>query len=216
ARRQGDVLLYYPIYDLWAEYLPVAEPLKVNSQSPQAQRLVGSFMRLGQLLQRSQIPFTLIDHEYLASAEVDESGRVEIGGQAYRAILLPAGTELPQEAADVVANFTQHGGTVLTDGPAGETLDRTALLGSLQAAIRLDPPLEQITMGRFTREGRAILLTVNVGKTPYEGRLATGMPGSWMVLNPADSSQTLVESDSDGQLPLALAARETAILVHVR
>ena len=44
-----QVLLYYPIYDLWAEYLPVAEPLQLRSQSQRAQQIVNSFTRLGRI-----------------------------------------------------------------------------------------------------------------------------------------------------------------------
>ena len=38
----ADVLLYYPVYDLWGEYLPVAEPLTLSSQPPRAQQVVQS------------------------------------------------------------------------------------------------------------------------------------------------------------------------------
>ena len=73
ARRVAEVLLYYPIHDLWSEYLPVAEPLKLESQSARAQQLVRSFLKLGQHLQRNQIPFTIVDHEQLATCH--RSGR---------------------------------------------------------------------------------------------------------------------------------------------
>ena len=66
ATQQPLVLLYYPVYDLWSEYIPVAQPLSLDSQSERAKKIVGSFMRLGQTLQRNQIPFALIDHEFLA------------------------------------------------------------------------------------------------------------------------------------------------------
>ena len=36
ARRDAQTLLYYPIHDLWAEYLPVAGPLREAPQSPRA------------------------------------------------------------------------------------------------------------------------------------------------------------------------------------
>lgn len=214
ARREAGVLLYYPIYDLWAEYLPVAEPLNLASQSARARKLVGSFMRLGQNLQRSQIPFTLTDHEYLASAHTDDAGGLTIAGAAYRAILLPDGAELPPAAARAVDKFKARGGLVVADGADGKTLDRAALVELLRPAVRLAAPSDQITLGRFSRDGRAILLAANVSSKPYQGRLITGLAGSWLVLNPADGSHEPVEADRDGSLPLALAAHETTILVH--
>jgi hypothetical protein len=214
ARREAGVLLYYPIYDLWAEYLPVAEPLNLVSQSARARKLVGSFMRLGQELQRSQIPFTLTDHEYLASARTDDAGGLKIAGAAHRAILLPDGAELPLAAARAVDKFKARGGLVVADGADGKTLDRAALVELLRPAVRLAAPSDQIALGRFSRDGRAILLAANVGSKPYQGRLITGLAGSWLVLNPADGSHEPVEADRDGSLPLALAAHETTIWVH--
>ena len=38
AAMAPQVLLYYPIYDLWAEYLPVAERLQLQSQSQRRNR----------------------------------------------------------------------------------------------------------------------------------------------------------------------------------
>ena len=84
-----DVLLYYPMYDLWSEYRPTAEPLAIHSQPWRFQSIVASFMQLGQALQRSQIPFTLIDHQFLAGATIETDGAIVVGGQSYRAIVLP-------------------------------------------------------------------------------------------------------------------------------
>ena len=101
ARPDPEVLLYYPIRDLWAEYLPVAEPLKLPSQTPRARQLVNSFLRLGQMLQRSQIPFTLTDHEHLAAAEAQADGLLKITKNRYRSLVLPTDVQLPAEAAEV-------------------------------------------------------------------------------------------------------------------
>ena len=110
ARPVSDVLVYYPIYDLWSEYIPVAEPLTLASQTPRAQQLVGSLMRLGQWLQRHQIPFTLIDHECLQDAEVMADGQLSLGGAQYSTLILPEGTELPAAARSVVERFVAAGG----------------------------------------------------------------------------------------------------------
>jgi hypothetical protein len=109
ARPDPEVLLYYPIYDLWAEYRPVAEPLRLPSQSPRAQRIVKSFMQLGQWLQQNQVPFTLIDHEHLAGAKVGPDGKLAIHDQRYTALILPEETELPPPAAEVAEQFGRCG-----------------------------------------------------------------------------------------------------------
>ena len=116
AAMAPQVLLYYPIYDLWAEYLPVAERLQLQSQSQRAQQIVNSFTRLGQLLQQSQIAFMLTDHENLAAAVVRGDGKLAINGHAFDAIVLPDGVELPADAANVVERFRRARGRFWT-GP---------------------------------------------------------------------------------------------------
>ena len=214
ATPDPQVLLYYPIYDLWAEYLPVAEVLQLTSQTPRAQQLVQSFLRLGQMLQRSQIPLTVIDHEFLAKAEVQADGTLTIGQQRYRALLLPQGTELPEQAAAVVEQFARQGGRVLRDGSDAATAKIETLQESLHSDTSISPASPFIALGRFVREGRPVQLLVNVGKQPYSGTLRVSDKGSWVVLDPATGSTTVVSTDDGGNLPLNLAGRASQILVR--
>lgn len=125
ARQAPEVLLYYPIFDLWAEYRPVTGQLKVDSQSQLAQRIVGSFMQLGGLLQRSQVPFALIDHEMLTGADLADDGRMTLGEHRFNAILLPDGVKLPEPAATVVQRFRQRGGRVISHQRDAAPLEST-------------------------------------------------------------------------------------------
>jgi hypothetical protein len=210
AQPQPEVLLYYPIYDLWAEYLPVAEPLRLESQSPRAQRLVSSFMRLGQTLQRHQVPCCLIDHEFLASAQVTDDGRIRIQGRPYRTILLPEGSELPPPAAAVVEAFRARGGQVLVDRP--ET--RGSLLEQVPRPYRVSPASDRLTLGRFVRDGREILLLVNVGREAYRGQLSGETRGRWTALDPATGEIRGCDLDEAGRLPVSLAARQSILLLR--
>ncbi|HOM17456.1 MAG TPA: hypothetical protein PLQ00_09015, partial [Thermoguttaceae bacterium] len=74
-----EVALYYPIYDLWAEYRPTAGPLRNWPGTPKIRQITDSFYRLGRSLQGRQIPFVLIDHEYLQKATVGQTGVLQIG-----------------------------------------------------------------------------------------------------------------------------------------
>jgi len=209
ARLESKVLLYYPIYDLWAEYLPVAGPLRMESQSPRAQRIVASFMQTGQALQRSQIPFLLIDHENLAAAAVSPDGTLTVGEHAIAAILLPEGVELEPKSAAVVERFRQGGGRVLAcPRDAG-----ASLIEQLQPEFRISPPSPAIALGRFAREGRVILLAVNVGTVAYEGDLLVGNSDAWHRLDPATGTVRAAEAGGPGRLRLRLAARQAIILV---
>ena len=213
ATPQPEVLLYYPIYDLWAEYVPVAEPLKLESQSPAAQQLVASTLRLGRILQRSQIPFTLIDHEHLARAEVHADGALLIGGRRYKSFVSPAGVDFPKPAAAVVERFHQEGGCVLRDGGEDAASSSEDLIETLQPAVRIQPASARIVLGRFTRDGREILIVVNVGSQSYEGNLSLPFASDWLKLDPATGAVEQAEIDEKNGLELALGARQTQLLV---
>ncbi|MFV1963978.1 MAG: hypothetical protein ACC628_01040 [Pirellulaceae bacterium] len=208
-----DVLLYYPIYDLWAEYVPVAESLKLDSQSPAARQLVASTLRLGQMLQRSQVPFTLIDHENLERADVQADGLLSIGGRRYESLVLPAGADLPQPAAAIVERFSQAGGRVLRDGVGDATNSTEALTAALRPETQIQPASPRIALGRFTRDGRDIVLVVNVGSQAYEGRLSVSAPGEWLSLDPATGAIDRADVHERGDTPLALGGRQSRILV---
>jgi hypothetical protein len=211
-----DVLLYYPIHDLWSEYLPVAQPLKPDSQSPRAQQLVRSFKRLGQHLQRNQVPFVLIDHEHLARAGARSDGTLALGDRRFRALVIPAGTELPEGAAAVVHSFRRDGGCVVLDRDGGTG----KLLEAVTSPPRLSPGALRVALGRFTRDGRGILALVNVGNRAYEGHLnvaeQTGSgTGDWLALDPATGDISRSASDAEGRLSLSLAGRQTILFVSV-
>lgn len=213
ARLTSSVLLYYPVYDLWPEYLPVAEPLRLNSQSPRAQKICNSFMRLGQSLQRSQIPFFLIDHESLAAATVQPDGKLTIKDHLLDSLILPEAVELPSAAAAVVDKLRKQGGRVLT-GPWEPTrLSSQTLIEQLKPEYEISPASPSIALGRFERDGHSILLVVNVGRKAYEGTLATRTPGAWQVLDPTDGTVRPAEVQAQGRIRLALGERQALLLV---
>jgi hypothetical protein len=213
ARPTPEVLLYYPIYDLWAEYRPVAEPLSLDSQSPRAQAIVRSFMRLGQSLQRRQTPFVLADHEQLAAAKPSADGRLEIGAGRFAALLLPVEVELPPTAAERVEQFRAAGGRVLRFAEIEAKLAGRGLDELLPAPHPLSPPGEKIVLGRFAREGRTVLLAVNVGREPYAGTIAVGGQRTWLALDPARGTVVPVQPDAGGAVPLQLAACQAVLLI---
>lgn len=213
AKLDPDLLLYYPVRDLWAEYRPVAEPLSLQSQPPRAQRIVGSFMRLGQTLQRTQIPFALIDHEQLAAATVAADGTLVRGGHRFRALVLPEDVELPAPAAKVVDRFRRKGGRVLRDGEAGVHLSPAALVSAAKPPYRLTPASELIALGRFTRAGRRVLLVVNTSSKVYEGRLTVGGSEPWTWMDPATGALGAAPVGGGGQLHLALGPRQALVYV---
>ena len=214
ARYDRKVLLYYPICDLWEEYLPVAEPLRLDSQSSRAQHIVQSFMRLGQTLQRSQIPFALVDHETLASATADAGGELAIADHRFGALVVPEQAKLPPEAADVVDRFRQSGGRVLVDGPPETALTAERLTAAIRPAFRVSPRSDRIALGQFTRDGRAILLVVNVGREGYQGQITSHAVKAWQRMDPASGAVRPLSPDEAGNVPVKLAPRQAVLLVQ--
>ena len=88
----------------------------------------------------------------------------------------------------------------------------TTLVNALQPVVQLRPPCEQIALGRFERDGRSILLLVNVGRADYQGTLQTGWKGSCLILEPASSSIRAARW-CNGTLPVSLRARQTLLFV---
>jgi len=211
ARPNPNVLLYYPIYDLWAEYLPVADPLKIESQSPRARQMVGSFQQLGQRLLTAQVSFALTDHELLSAAETRD-GAIWIKHQRFDATILPAGVELPESAAAVVNRFRAAGGCVLRDGDPASPVDVNRL-AKLRPAGHLQPPCDHVVVGRFIRDGREILLLVNVGDKAYEGRVAIKAgAGRWWRADPATGVTGACDPSDAGEIAISLPVHATTLL----
>jgi hypothetical protein len=214
AQRVPATLLYYPMYDLWSEYRPVAEPLAIQSQSARFQTIAASFTQLGQALQRNQIPFVLIDHQQLAGAKVEADGAIVVGGQSYRSIVIPEGVELPQDVSNQLALVQQRSAQSVWQGDvARRLLDVAAPAALLQPTYRIEPVSPHITLGHFTREGHSIILLVNVGRQDYDGRLSVAAGRAWHALDPASGSVRQLQVDAEGRVPIQLAPRETSLLL---
>ncbi|MDD3469289.1 MAG: hypothetical protein PHE53_04835 [Thermoguttaceae bacterium] len=233
-----ETLLYYPIEDVSEEYRPVAAKPSYENQSPRMQRLVTSYMRLGERLTRSQTPFCVVDRAALeANMGVTTDGRLQVGQNgriAARSLVIPSDVRLPDSIQTIVDAFEKAGGTVLRDGSdqAKVVLDQSkedgvtiAQLASTTSPERLTPPSHDIVHGRFLRDDRTVYIWVNISETPYTGtftyRLVSDVGSStpnasvvkaWSVLNPDDGSIEFIEP-TDGQLPLQLGAHQTRLFV---
>ena len=207
AQPSPRVLLYYPIWDVWSEYKPVAGTLTVESQSQRLRDIVNSFMDLGQRMTRGQISFVMADHEMLATSRV-QGDTIHIGSGSFKALVLPAGVELPPLADQKVKQFEAGGGRVL----------RATRSANMDLAFAYDggvisPALERIVVGRFARAGRAVILVVNVGGAGYDGVMMARDAAKWIVGDPATGTIGPVEADRQGRIVLSLPPRATRILV---
>jgi hypothetical protein len=168
------VLLYYPIEILQAEYIPTAEPFSLQQQSTAARKTVESFERLGGHLTQTQIPFTLIDGEFLAQAAV-KGKELEITGSRFHTLILPDGT-LPKSVTEKIDSLRKSGVRVLVDGQDSITIPNVPVL---------EPANARIAFGHFRRDGYDIFIMMNADKeNVYAGSLKN-VPGTeGFILDP--------------------------------
>jgi len=211
ARPAPGVLLYYPIVDLWAEYLPVAEKLTLETQSEKTRQIAGSFLKLGQQMLRKQISFAVVDHELLARAEIRDDA-MWINGRRFDALVLPAQVELPDSVATIVNRFKVAGGKVLSDKHSGRGMDYNSLRRVYKNG-RLAGSNDRVVVGRFKRDGRDILIVVNVATEPYAGNISVKHNVRWLVAYPDNGKIEPIETVSSGRIALSLPPRGVVLLI---
>jgi len=204
------VLLYYPIYDLWSEYLPIPGKLTVESQSHRAQMLVSSFMELGQKMVRRQVNFALADHELLSRADVRGS-QLDVRGNRFGALVLPAGAILPKKAMEKIEQFRSNGGIVIQPAKLRASIDFEKLSG-LYTAGSLTTENDRIILGRFKRDGREILMLVNVSSEPYNGEIACRKSPAWLAADPGTGHIEKAAIDT-GKVKISLKPRSAIFLI---
>ena len=210
AQPSPRVLLYYPIWDIWSEYKPVAAKLTVDSQSQRLREIVDSFMGLGQHMTRGQISFAIADHETLATGRV-QGDTIHIGNRSFKALVLPADVELPPPVEQQVKRFEAGGGRVLDATPSANV--DLASVAAIYDSGFVSPMAERVVVGRFTRAGREMVLVVNVGGAGYDGAMTARDAPRWIVGDPASGTIGPVEADRQGRIVLLLPPRAARIFI---
>ena len=203
ARPAPRVLLYYPIVDVWAEYKPIAEKLTAESQSPRLRRIAASFMELGQRMTRGQVSFVLADQEVLASARLEGDGLC-IGEQRFSTVVLPTEVALPADAAGVLERFAAGGGRVVREA---------AQVAGAYENGRLDEAAERLVMGRFVREGRELIVVVNVGNAPCARAMSAKNAAKWVVADPGTGTIEAAEAGGRNRIAVSLPAGATRVYI---
>jgi len=199
ARPEPRVLLYYPIYDVWGEFLPTAEKLTPDSQSQRMKTIVNSFMSLGQRMTRRQIPFALADHEIIAAATIS-NGQLAVNGRPFDTLVLPADVQLPPPAARRLNQFKAAGGKIVR---APENIDSNNFSSIVSGAA------DRVVVGRFTRSRRQILLIVNVAAEPAEILLNATSPAKWLKAARIEPAKT----KGPGKITLSLTQCQAMLLI---
>ena len=184
AEPYRPVLLYYPIETLQEEYIPTAEPFDLRTQSATARRAVQSFERLGGHLMQTQVPFTLIDGDFLAKAEFKD-GELELAGNRFHTLILPE-VELPKSVAEKVVSLRKSGFRILVDRKDPITIPNIP---------KLEPANTKIVCGQFKRDGYDIFLLTNADNdNAYEGYPSNVAGTEGFILDPQSGNMMPLDS----------------------
>jgi hypothetical protein len=74
-------------------------------------------------------------------------------------------------------------------------------------------PYDQIIAGRFSRQGRDILVLVNVAAVSYSGKISGKNSASWLVAHPDSGQIERTMTDESGWITVTLPSRGVILLI---
>ncbi|HPC15049.1 MAG TPA: glycosyl hydrolase [Candidatus Hydrogenedentes bacterium] len=113
GRQVADVALVYPVESLWPRFTPSRE--WVRDASAAAHQIADAYRLACNQLYETRRDFTILDGQALAEARV-RGGRLELGGMAWRIIVLPGVDTLPLDAWRNLERFWREGGVIVAIG----------------------------------------------------------------------------------------------------
>jgi hypothetical protein len=206
ATPDPNVLYYYPVFDMMSEYIPDAVPPAYDIQSDRAKKINGSFLLNGQKMVGNQIPFCMIDHENLEKAEL-KNGDFIINNHHFNKIVFPIEVKLPDAIQKKITEFKINVGLVMN-----WEQDSTNLK-AFKPIYQISPSSDSILLGSFTREGKRIMLLVNVSRKDYQGTISTGKTRQWLVLDPLSGNVNHLLADKNA-IKISLAQRQALLFVE--
>lgn len=189
----GDVLVYYPQHDLWMHGDGLAQTYTVHDQEKWLWQ--SDYYAIAMKLWERGYPFEALSDRKLA----DVTNTLEVGGNRYRAIVVPRVKFIPERSLAHLARLAKNGATILfhdaipSEVPGfHEWEKRTAALRETRAAIsdkvKVGADIDALlaasgivreSLGdsglRFIRRTHADGLhyfIVNPGEKPFDGELA--------------------------------------------
>ncbi|MES2922516.1 MAG: glycosyl hydrolase [Verrucomicrobiota bacterium] len=212
--QQGDfsseVLLYYPIHDLWyndSQKLPL---FTIHNQDKWLWPT--PLYKTSMELWNGGIPFDYASDAMLARATVS-NGKVVLGGHAYSALIVPGVKQLPNATLEQLIQIILKGGTVifqdgvpqdvpgffnaekrrvLSKALAGEAKGKlTEVSGSILPTLATRGVIKEtmtslgLRFVRRTHDSGYHYFIVNRGEKPFDGVLPLGVPfQSALILDP--------------------------------
>jgi hypothetical protein len=206
-------LLYYPIYDLQREFIPVAEKISWRTQNQLVATLETSFRQLGTNLLKSQIPFVLADYLYLEKAVVTGNKTIRLGDAEFTSLVFPKGVTLPEKVSKLVEQAKLAGVNVVFTEEYKETPSPEELQKLTRNQPVLSPEGTKIIYGEFLRDGQRILMIVNTGDEAYSGAINFPEGHNYVKLDPQTGIISESKKAGNHSASVSLAGLQTKLFV---
>jgi hypothetical protein len=220
GRPDNDVLLYFPVHDVWQDEKGLLMPFTVHDQEKWL--WTTSYYATATALDKAGYTYDGVSDHLLTQARVVD-GQIDMGGNRYRALVLPKCRLMSVETWNTVADLARAGGTVViqeappSDVPGlPEVEHRRAALRKAVAALKLtatgDGPT-QVGLGRMflTSDLHRTLESCGIAREPMvEGHLRfvrrrSDKGHSYFIVNHGNKAV-------DGWIPLGVAADAAVVL----
>lgn len=235
GRPDNDVLLYWPIHDLWHDPKGLLKPMTVHRVDWFNKQAFGW---TAEMLWKHGCAFDYVSDKLLQGAKA-EKGTIRLGDGRYRAVVVPECVHMPLETMKKLESLSREGAAVIFEGsvprdvPGSHDLEkRRAEMQVLAAKFtstpdgQLDAALEKSGVRReqalaghegleFTRraiDGGHVYFIANRGANPLDQpvRLASPLQQA-VILDPANGSTGLAQVP-DGCVRLQLDPGESLLV----
>ncbi len=132
GRPDNDVLLYWPIHDLWHNSAGTTQNLTVHKRDWLLRQPLGDTARR---LGNRGFSFDFVSDRQLAAAQTKDD-RVAVPGGSYRAIVVPPCGHMPVETAQRLFELAEAGATVIFQERLPQDVPGLAELDPRRAALR--------------------------------------------------------------------------------
>ncbi len=222
GRPANDILLYFPVYDIWQSSDDLLMPFRVHNQEKWL--WPSSFYAAAMTLWNRGYAFDEVSDQLLVKARC-EDGKVLLGGNVYKVVLIPQCRLMPLATMCKLIQLAHSGATILfqeylpTDVPGlGDLEKRRAEFQEMLSAIKLtrdaDSDIQRVALGKgelLTGKMETILQDASVCREPCVDlgirfvRRVRSQGHHYFLVNRGEHSV-------DGWVTLGLPARSAVIL----
>lgn len=207
SRPDNDVLVYFPIHDLWRQRSPSAGGVHLlEVHHVERWLLPTTFGRLCDSLRFGGYSFDYVSDKLLSQLRVGKNGRIQSAGGAYRLIAVPPSAYLPAQTRQRLAALARQGVRVIYN----------ATLPALrEQAIRHEELAPAgLSFIRKKQGDTTLYFIANLGNQFEQGAIRLATPGVVSRYDPL-TNQTEPLPRSDGAIGLRLLPGQSCFLTVV-